>query len=190
MRKLLHTRNIVCKGYERDDGLWDIEGSITDTKTSDLPDDDGKVWLPAGKPLHLMTLTLTVDASLTIVAAQAATHYAPNAECPAIASAYGALVGMRIGPGFIGAVKRRLKGQLGCTHLTELIGPIATTAFQTLWKLLERQRKDKETQAAAAGQPVRPLLLDSCYALRSGGEVAVMRGWSAPDNHARLERAR
>jgi len=184
MRKLLHTRTVVCQGYERDDGLWDIEGSITDVKTSDLLGDDGQVWLPAGTPLHRMTLTLTVDASLAIVAAQATTHNAPNAECPAIAPAYAALVGMHIGPGFIGAVKRRLKGRLGCTHLTELIGPIATTAFQTLWKLIERQRKEKEAQTAAAGLPVRPLLLDSCYALRSGGEVAVMRGWIAPGHDA------
>ena len=30
-RKQLHTREIKCIGYERDDGLWDIEGRITDT---------------------------------------------------------------------------------------------------------------------------------------------------------------
>ena len=29
-------------------------------------------------------------------------------------------------------VKSRLSGPKGCTHLTELLGPIATTAIQTL----------------------------------------------------------
>ena len=29
-RKLIHTRKIRCTGIERDDGLWDIEGRITD----------------------------------------------------------------------------------------------------------------------------------------------------------------
>ena len=32
-RQHIHTREIVCRGYLRDDGLWDIEGSICDVKT-------------------------------------------------------------------------------------------------------------------------------------------------------------
>ena len=32
-RKLSHNRVIDCRGYERDDGLWDIEGHLTDVKT-------------------------------------------------------------------------------------------------------------------------------------------------------------
>ena len=32
-RKLMHTRAIECNGYEREDGLWDIEAHLTDTKT-------------------------------------------------------------------------------------------------------------------------------------------------------------
>src|SRR3970282_2145791 len=32
-RRLMHTRAIECTGYERDDGLWDIEAHLTDTKT-------------------------------------------------------------------------------------------------------------------------------------------------------------
>ena len=31
-RKHMHTRDIQCCGYERDDGLWDIEGHLVDTK--------------------------------------------------------------------------------------------------------------------------------------------------------------
>jgi len=29
-RQHLHTRRVVCQGFFRDDGLWDIEGRITD----------------------------------------------------------------------------------------------------------------------------------------------------------------
>jgi len=32
-RKKIHRRSIECHGYQRDDGLWDIEGHLTDTKT-------------------------------------------------------------------------------------------------------------------------------------------------------------
>ena len=50
-RKHIHTRDIQCRGYHRDDGLWDIEGTIMDTKTYsfDNIDRDG---IPAGEPLH------------------------------------------------------------------------------------------------------------------------------------------
>jgi len=175
MRKLLHTRNVVCQGYERDDGLWDIEGRISDVKAYDRLNDDGTVRLPAGQPLHMMMITLTIDASFTIVAAHASTIHAPNAECKVIKSAYGALVGLHIGPGFIGAVKRRFKGTLGCTHLTELIGPVATTAFQTLWPVINRKHREQSARDRAEGKTPRPAMLDTCYALRSGGEVARTR---------------
>ena len=36
-RDLKHTRTIVCQGYEREDGLWDIEARLTDTKPRDIP---------------------------------------------------------------------------------------------------------------------------------------------------------
>ena len=32
-RQHLHTRRVTCQGFFRDDGLWDIEGRITDEKT-------------------------------------------------------------------------------------------------------------------------------------------------------------
>ena len=32
-RKNMHTRDIQCCGYERADGLWDIEGHLVDTKS-------------------------------------------------------------------------------------------------------------------------------------------------------------
>ena len=32
-RQLMHNRAIECRGYEREDGLWDIEGHLVDTKT-------------------------------------------------------------------------------------------------------------------------------------------------------------
>ena len=173
MRKLLHTRNVVCQGYQRDDGLWDIEGRITDVKAYDRYHADGTLRLLAGQPQHLMTLTLTVNASLVIVAAQACTLHAPHAECKTIESAYVGLVGLRIGPGFIGAVKKRFRGALGCTHITELLGPVATTAIQTLaGAAVNREQRARDQ---VAGKMPRPAMLDSCYALRSGGEVARRR---------------
>ena len=30
-RQLMHNRAIECRGYQREDGLWDIEGHLVDT---------------------------------------------------------------------------------------------------------------------------------------------------------------
>jgi hypothetical protein len=42
------------------------------------------------------------------------------------------LKGLRIGAGFGRIARERLSGAQGCTHLNELLIPLATTAFQTL----------------------------------------------------------
>ena len=109
-------------------------------------------------------------------------HQTPYADCPRINDAYRALVGLRIEGGFHRAVQTRFRGVNGCTHLTELLGPIATTALQTIWPALERRR------SAAGLSPDRSgmALLDSCYALRRGGETAVIR-WGRAGEAAPLE---
>ena len=64
-RKLIHTRDIRCQGYKRDDGLWDIEGQITDTKSYSFDNQDrGRVG--AGTPVHNMLVRLTVDDNLIV----------------------------------------------------------------------------------------------------------------------------
>ena len=39
-RKPMHTRTVECRGYLRDDGRWDIEGHLIDTKPFDIPNED------------------------------------------------------------------------------------------------------------------------------------------------------
>src|SRR5438876_8781685 len=90
-RKLLHTPQVTCTGYEREDGLWDIEGHIADVKTDDILNQDGTVKLKAGEPLHNMRLRITVDSSLTIFEAEAHTERGSHRECPVINPAYSAL---------------------------------------------------------------------------------------------------
>ena len=64
-RKQLHTREIKCIGYERDDGLWDIEGRITDTKTYSYDNEDRGIVI-SGSPVHDMTIRLTIDEDLLV----------------------------------------------------------------------------------------------------------------------------
>ena len=151
-RQPLHHRNIQIRGYKRDDGLFDIEGHLVDTKSVDFKLAAG-VRLK-GEPIHEMWLRITVDRNLVITDAAAATDAMPyEGECDAITPDYRKLIGLAIRPGYTQKVKELFGGTRGCTHITELCGAIATTAFQTL--------------AGQRVQPTdrKPFQLDKCHAL-------------------------
>jgi hypothetical protein len=167
-RKKIHTRTIECVGYHRDDGLWDIEAWMTDIKTYGFDNHD-RGRIEAGEPLHGMGIRITCDDNLKILHAEAATDYGPFHQCGDIAPAYSKLVGLRIGKGFNEAVKQLFDGAAGCTHLRELLRPLATTAYQTIYPTREKKRLENASDK-------RPGILDTCYALRSDGPV-VAREW-------------
>lgn len=151
-RQPLHHRDIIVRGYRRDDGKFDIEGHLHDTKEIDFKVASGQ--RNAGDSLHSMWLRITIDRTLTIVDAEAATDAMPYVGyCDQIAPDYKKLIGLAIRPGFSGRVKELLGGTNGCTHITDLIGVVATTAFQTI--------AGQGMQASGA----KPFQLDRCHAL-------------------------
>ncbi len=175
-REHIHTRVVECRGYRRADGLWDIEGHITDTKTYGF-DNHFRGEIPAGTPVHDMWLRLTVDDRLEIHAVEAATEASPYAVCPNVVPNFQRLRGLRLRPGFQKQARQLLGGTEGCTHLVELLGPVATTAYQTIFPYRERQRRAEPAERRPAGAPRRkPSLIDSCHAFASDGEV-VKRFW-------------
>jgi Protein of unknown function (DUF2889) len=162
-RTPIHHRQIECRGYRRADGLWDIERHPTDVKFDPFTNAERGAVRP-GEPIHDMWLRLTVDDDLTVIAAEAATAAGPFAVCAAITPAFATLEALRIGPGRRGAVHRRLGGIHGCTHLVELSGPLATTAYRTIYGWRTRHEPDLESDRP-------PRHLDSCHALARDGEV-------------------
>ena len=105
--------------------------------------------LGPGEDLHRMRIVLTVDADLVIRAIQVRTEAAPTPWCAESNAIYDTLVGLKIGPGFTRKVRALVGGAKGCTHLTELMGPAATTAMQTLFAL-GRERGGLRARHAAA----------------------------------------
>ncbi|MEK7245542.1 MAG: DUF2889 domain-containing protein [Pseudomonadota bacterium] len=171
-RQHLHTREIVCRGYKRDDGLWDIEALLTDTKTYAFDNIDRGV-INAGEPLHGMAIRLTVDETLTVREIEAASDFTPFSVCPAITGAYASLKGIRMGRGWREAVRERVGRVKGCTHLTDLlIGPLLTAAIHTV-----QAAREKLSDAGADGQ-ARPPLLETCHAFAPTSPV-VKRRWPA-----------
>ncbi len=164
-RKPIHTRRIVLNGYQRDDGLYDIEANLTDTKAYAF-DADERGRMEAGEPLHGMSMRMTVDEDLLIVGFEAVTDYSPYGVCPAVATNFARLVGIQIRPGFLRAAAERVGGTHGCTHLRELLQQMATVAFQTIQPLRARRE-------ISAGKPA---LLNTCHAYASTSPV-VLRRW-------------
>ncbi|MEO7243505.1 MAG: DUF2889 domain-containing protein [Variovorax sp.] len=168
-REELHLRRIEMRGYRRTDGLYDIEARLTDTKTHALPRDEGMV--EPGEALHDMWLRLVVDKDLLVHDALAVTDASPHRICPEATAGLARIKGLRIGSGWTRAIKERFAGSQGCTHLTELLGPLATTAFQTL-TALRLARPD------TLDDDGRPNKIDSCYAYGSERAV-VLHKWPA-----------
>ena len=172
-REKIHTRTIRCEAFQREDGLWDIEGHITDVKSYDFANRDRGGWIKAGEPLHGMWLRITVDERYLIHAAEAVTDYSPFNVCPEIAINYAKLVGLKIGTGWRKEVHRRVGGVAGCTHLTDLLAPMATTALQAM---NSGSRKDKNADRPPEDPSIKAAkqakIINRCYALSESGAVA------------------
>jgi len=171
-RQPIHVRRIECRGFRRDDGLWDIEGHLVDTRSHDIDLRAEPRIVKAGEPIHEMWVRITVDDDLTVHAIEAATEATPTRICPGAIAPMQSLVGLRIAPGWTNAVKQRLGGAKGCTHLMELMWPLATTAHQTV----SGSRMDRILAPAQPGQ--RPAKIDSCWAYAAEREI-VKRFWPA-----------
>jgi hypothetical protein len=191
-RQHLHTRRVTCQGFFREDGLWDIEGRITDEKSYEHANE----WRGPIKPgdlVHDMSIRLTLDHKFTIVDVEAVTDKSPYRICGDVAPDFKKLIGLRIGGGFHREVRARLGGVHGCTHIVELLGPVATTAFQTMSsgkarELNRAHRARTENKSGDALKPVpatapkrRPYVIDTCHAWAADGPV--VRRW-APDFYA------
>lgn len=155
-RKPIHTRDIECIGYERDDGLWDIEAHLVDSKHMPHKRRLGDTPRQPGDPVHNMWIRLTIDLDMMIHDAEAKTDDGPYPTCGDITVNFKRLVGVKIGPGWRLEVGQRLGRTQGCTHLVELLWPLATTAFQATGRAREERN---------AGKPLTkpPYQLNSCH---------------------------
>jgi hypothetical protein len=167
-RRVLHTRRIEMTGYERDDGLYEVEGRLLDTKTTPFKMGDGSTLNP-GEPLHQMWIRLVYDEQMLVHDVFSGVDFAPYGECSNAPAALQKLRGLSMKTGWSQEIRSRLGGALGCTHLTQMLQPMATTAFQTLSAI----RLSRPSPLDAAGRPYK---IDSCWTFSAAGDV-VKRRW-------------
>jgi hypothetical protein len=167
-RTELHLRRIEMRGYRRGDGLYEIDGRLVDTKSHGLTL-EYRGDIPPGTPIHEMWVRLVVDENLVVHDIIACTDAAPYDDCQNGPAAMKAMIGAQIKGGWANTVKQRLGGVKGCTHLMELLMPMATTAYQTLSAL-------RVSRPAVVDVHGRPVKIDSCIAFSRHRDI-VKRRW-------------
>ncbi len=166
-RDPMHCRQVICRGYRRQDGLWDIEGHLCDTKDYDFT----TRWrgdVPAGDPIHDMWIRLTVDNEFVVRDVQVSVDKSPYPICPAVIPNLQRLKGIPIARGWRRAVRTHLGGTEGCTHLVEMLFPLATAAFQTIYPARIRD-EGQAIENLAAGD--KPMLLNTCHAYAESSPI-------------------
>lgn len=169
-RTPIHQRLIDCQGFEREDGLFDIEGRLTDTKSYGI-DTTVRGRLEPGDFIHDMRMRITLDQTFMIVDLEAVSDHHPYTNCGDITPDYKKLIGQRIVSGFTKATEEAVGREKGCTHHTGLLRDLATVAFQTIGPLLARRAREQ-------GEPIKdmskvlfndrkPPMIDGCHALAS-----------------------
>src|ERR1043165_3658840 len=115
-RRLVHRPPGECAGYLREDGFWEVEARLVDTKPF-TQRDRFRGELPPGTPVHDIRLRLAVDDDLVVREAETNMVSTPYPTCVDVEGILRRLVGEQIGKGWRETVRRKI-GRLGtCTHL-------------------------------------------------------------------------
>jgi len=162
-RQLKHRRRLEVQVFVRDDGLWEVDATLIDTKTRVAQMAEG--LRPAGEPIHDMLLRLVVNAELDILQAGSATLSMPyTGHCDDHGDAYAQLVGLNLLKNFRQQLRERLGGAKACTHLTELAQVLPTAVVQGMvGEVIDTRGTDPDAQ--------QPFQIDRCHALRSDSEA-------------------
>lgn len=187
-RQPRHQRRIEVQVFARPDGLWEVDAFLADTKSLDLQLPSG--LRPAGTPVHEMRLRLVVDARMEILAAGSESRWMPYAGiCDShgdgsayeAGDAYARLVGLNLSRGFRQALRERLGGALGCTHLTELAQVLPTAVIQAFAGEVIDVTEGTSATGSEPEQP--PFQIDRCHALKRSGQVVRLHypRWFRPE---------
>lgn len=177
-REELHHRKVDVRFFRRSDALYEVEGQLVDTKTHPFRRMLAEKETLPGQHLHDITVRLVLDSDLLVHAADAVMRATPFSICPGAALTLEPLVGLSIGAGWHKRIRQLLGGAASCTHIVELLGPMATTAIQGLAPQRVATISDPGNDAQ------RRAWVDSCYAFAADREV-VARLMQLPQNTKR-----
>jgi hypothetical protein len=171
-REEMHLRRIAFRGFRRSDGLLEVQAQLTDQKTHDFEPFSGGKHVVAGDAIHDHGLHVVFDSDMVIREVSTAIRAHPYPECAGGGETLQAMVGVRIGRGWSSEVRNRLPSDDTCTHIKEMLIPLASAAYQTIYSV----RSGHADNSDAIDANGRPRKIDSCYAY-SAKRGIVERHW-------------
>ena len=170
-RRALHSRRIVYDSFARDDGLFDLEGWLVDTKAYRY-EEPVRGSRDPNAVVHEMRVRLTIDGELTVRDIQVSIPGAPYPTCAQAQSPFKNLIGLGLARGWRKAVNERVGGTLGCTHVREMLYAMPTIAFQAMgsWSL----RTAEGFEDVADRVAVQPQFLDGCHSWAIDGPIVAV----------------
>jgi hypothetical protein len=180
----VHARDVSYRSFLRPDGLWDIEGTLRDSKAYDQFALE-RGLLRAGDAIHHMRIRLTIDDAFVVQSVAADMPATPFDECQRSRAPLDLLVGTRIGAGWRKAIAEKMGGERGCTHLRELLFGMGTAAFQTVGRYRAYERKKAGLPEPVLLKPRAPL--GECLGWAFDGEPMKRYrpeffGWRPPED--------
>lgn len=167
-RRRLHHREIRFEGFIRDDGLWEVEGFLTDYKPFDFHSHQGAVH-PANSPIHDMAVRVVLNDAHQIVDICSSMDSVPFRSCPQAGAYLRALIGSTVGRGWKETVREKIPRHVACTHVSELLITLATVVFQT--EGFGKAPEGSHPLKAMGESGERPFFVDKCVSWREDSEL-------------------
>jgi hypothetical protein len=167
-----HRRSVTFDVLPAGDDAVEVVGRLRDERPwAQRPEE-----LPVVHDLELVAGVSLTD--FTVRSVDARFHQYPHTECPQIADAYQQLIGVQVGRGWTLAMRERLGGPAGCTHLRELARAMAPVLVQAAFSARVRENPSREGDEDRL-RMVLPFLSGTCHIWAAGGvgEQKLDAGW-------------
>lgn len=170
-RRPVHRRRVDTQAFQRDDGCWDVEAHLHDSKAFEMQD-FRRGLLAAGEPIHEMWVRVTIDDRFVVRAVESWSDATPFEPCAAASDEFASLVGAHMGKGWRQRVHSAFGGRRSCTHLVSLFEPIATTAYQAMCGGPDPRGQDPLAWPEHKAQ--RPFFIDGCRVWQEDSATVAM----------------
>ena len=164
-RRPMHTRQLTLCGFARDDGLWDFEAHLQDSKPF-MYIDPGRGEQKAGDLVHDIRVRLTLDDDRVIREVEIQMGSMPFGTCHEVRDSLQPLIGERVGRGWRQILKR-IPRNTTCAHVHELLVPLATVVHQGM--SLGRNPDGKVALVPDPTLEAQPFFVDDCHSWRIDG---------------------
>lgn len=162
-----HKRNIEISTYSADENHIVTRGTLRDVRMKDY-------YLFTGEKkdagtLHDLSIVLLVKVpEMKIEDLEVILDTVPRNDCQFIRHSLDAVIGMSLKGGFSARVRDIAGGNMGCTHLVNLLVTMAPAVMQGYWAYYFQQKHDAaEVIEMQKGRGLK----DSCYTWREEGEA-------------------